>query len=124
MPVHSVELGHLILLNAEVQDTSESKLWLIRVRSPTQKLVYNPSDFAIINTDRNSDFEVESRLSLRDQSNRKLDLRLNYVFVLRPHLFTLVTHIFLDAIPSLVAPSKCRYIARISSLTRPGYLSV
>jgi vacuolar protein sorting-associated protein 13A/C len=62
MPVHSVELGHLILLNAEVQDT-----------------IFKPSDFAIINTDRNSDFEVESRLSLRDQSNRKLDLRLNYV---------------------------------------------
>lgn len=62
MPVHSVELGHLVLLNAEVQDT-----------------IFKPSDFAIINTDRNSDFEVESRLSLRDQSNRKLDLRLNYV---------------------------------------------
>lgn len=62
MPVHSVELGHLILLNAEVQDT-----------------IFNPSDFAIINTDRNSDFEIESRLSLRDQSNHKLDLRLNYV---------------------------------------------
>ncbi|KAG1757583.1 vacuolar protein sorting-associated protein 13 [Suillus lakei] len=62
MPVHSVELGHLILLNAEVQDT-----------------IFKPSDFAIINTDRNSDFEVESRLSLRDQTNRKLDLRLNYV---------------------------------------------
>ncbi|KAG2072635.1 DUF1162-domain-containing protein [Suillus decipiens] len=62
MPVHSVELDHLILLNVEVQDT-----------------IFKPSDFAIINTDRNSDFEVESRLSLRDQSNRKLDLRLNYV---------------------------------------------
>ncbi|KAG2159854.1 vacuolar protein sorting-associated protein 13 [Suillus bovinus] len=62
MPVHSVELSHLILLNAEVQDT-----------------IFKPSDFAIINTDRNSDFDVESRLSLRDQSNRKLDLRLNYV---------------------------------------------
>lgn len=24
MPVHSVELGHLVLLNVEVQDTSES----------------------------------------------------------------------------------------------------
>ncbi|KAG1749982.1 vacuolar protein sorting-associated protein 13 [Suillus paluster] len=62
MPVHSVELGHLVLLNVEVQDT-----------------IFKASDFAIINTDRNSDFEVESRLSLRDQSNRKLDLRLNYV---------------------------------------------
>jgi hypothetical protein len=24
MPVHSVELGHLVLLNAEVQDTGEA----------------------------------------------------------------------------------------------------
>lgn len=87
MPVHSVELGHLILLNAEVQDTSESKLGLIRVHSLMQELVFNPSDFAIINTDRNSDFEIESRLSLRDQNNRKLDLRLNYVFVLCPYPF-------------------------------------
>jgi hypothetical protein len=36
MPVHSVELGHLILLNAEVQDTSESKLGLIQVSSLMQ----------------------------------------------------------------------------------------
>ncbi|KAG1730516.1 vacuolar protein sorting-associated protein 13, partial [Suillus paluster] len=62
MPVHSVELGHLVLLNVDVQDT-----------------IFKPSDFAVINTGQNSDFEVESRLSLRDQSNRKLDLRLNYV---------------------------------------------
>ncbi|KAF8846387.1 vacuolar protein sorting-associated protein 13 [Paxillus ammoniavirescens] len=62
MPVHSVELGHLVLLNVEVQDT-----------------VFKPSDFAIINTDRHSDFDTEFRLSLRDQNNRKLDLRLNYV---------------------------------------------
>ncbi|KAF9229286.1 vacuolar protein sorting-associated protein 13 [Gyrodon lividus] len=62
MPVHSVELSHLVLLNVEVQDT-----------------VFKPSDFAIINTDHHSDFDTECRLSLRDQSNRKLDLSLNYV---------------------------------------------
>ncbi|KAG6381178.1 vacuolar protein sorting-associated protein 13 [Boletus reticuloceps] len=62
MPVHSVELDHLVLLNVEVQDT-----------------VFKPSDFAIINTDRHSDFDIESRLSLRDQSNRKLHLSLNHV---------------------------------------------
>ncbi|KAF9241379.1 vacuolar protein sorting-associated protein 13 [Melanogaster broomeanus] len=62
MPVHSVELSHLLLLNVEVQDT-----------------VFKPSDFAIVNADRHSDFDVESRLSLRDQNNRKLDLSLNYV---------------------------------------------
>ncbi|EIW86715.1 vacuolar protein sorting-associated protein 13 [Coniophora puteana RWD-64-598 SS2] len=62
MPVHSVELGHLVLLNVEVQDT-----------------VFKPSDFAIINTDRSSDFDIENRLSLRDPNDRKLDLKLNYV---------------------------------------------
>ncbi|KAJ7786305.1 vacuolar protein sorting-associated protein 13 [Mycena metata] len=40
MPVHSVELTHLVLLNVEVQDT-----------------VFKPSDFAIINTNQHSDFD-------------------------------------------------------------------
>ncbi|CCL98963.1 uncharacterized protein FIBRA_00971 [Fibroporia radiculosa] len=62
MPVHSVELGHLVLLNVQVQDT-----------------VFKQSEFAIINTDGNSDFDVESRLILRDSLDHKLDLRLNYV---------------------------------------------
>lgn len=43
--------------------------------------VFGPSDFAIINTERHSDFDIESRLSLRDQSNRKLHLSLKYVYV-------------------------------------------
>lgn len=62
MPVHSVELAHLVLLNVEVQDT-----------------VFKPSDFAIINTNQHSDFDIEKRLSLRDSNDRKLDLKLNYV---------------------------------------------
>ncbi|KAF9015159.1 vacuolar protein sorting-associated protein 13 [Cyathus striatus] len=62
MPVHSIELGHFVLLNITVQDT-----------------VFKPSDFAIINTDGHSDFDVENKLTLRDQLDRKLDLKLNYV---------------------------------------------
>uniref|UniRef100_A0A0W0G3E4 Putative vacuolar protein sorting-associated protein vps13 n=1 Tax=Moniliophthora roreri TaxID=221103 RepID=A0A0W0G3E4_MONRR len=62
MPVHSVELGHLVLLNVEVQDT-----------------VFKPSDFAIINTDGNTEFDIENRLVLRDQNDKKLHLKLNYV---------------------------------------------
>ncbi|KIM85199.1 hypothetical protein PILCRDRAFT_817197 [Piloderma croceum F 1598] len=62
MPVHSVELGHLVLLNLDVQDTA-----------------YKSSDFAIINTDGRSDFEIETKLSLQDSHGRKLDLKLNYV---------------------------------------------
>ncbi|KAF5375265.1 hypothetical protein D9758_000284 [Tetrapyrgos nigripes] len=62
MPVHSVELGHLVLLNVEIQDT-----------------VFKPSDFAIINTDGHSDFDVEQNLVLRDAHDRRLNLKLNYV---------------------------------------------
>ncbi|KAJ8463158.1 hypothetical protein ONZ45_g17681 [Pleurotus djamor] len=62
MPVHCVELSHLVLLNVEVQDT-----------------VFKQSDFAIINTDENSDFDFERKLSMRDARGRKLDLFLNYV---------------------------------------------
>ncbi|KAF5390329.1 hypothetical protein D9757_002946 [Collybiopsis confluens] len=62
MPVHSVELAHLVLLNIEVQDT-----------------IFKPSDFAIINTDGHGEFDIEKRLTLLDQNDRKLNLRLNYV---------------------------------------------
>ncbi|TCD71537.1 hypothetical protein EIP91_008918 [Steccherinum ochraceum] len=62
MPVHSVELRHLVLLNVSVQDTA-----------------FKPSDFAIINTDGSADFDVESKVTLRDSKDRKLDLRLNYI---------------------------------------------
>ncbi|KIM48205.1 hypothetical protein M413DRAFT_439924 [Hebeloma cylindrosporum] len=62
MPVHSVELGHFILLNVTVEDT-----------------VFKPSEFTIINTDGNSDFDIEENLTLRDQFDRKLELKLNYV---------------------------------------------
>ncbi|KAI6133067.1 vacuolar protein sorting-associated protein 13 [Pisolithus croceorrhizus] len=62
MPIHSVELGHLVLLSVEVQDT-----------------IFSPSEFAIINVDTQLEFDVESRLTVRDQNNRELHLKLNYV---------------------------------------------
>jgi vacuolar protein sorting-associated protein 13A/C len=79
MPVHSVELGHLVLLNIEVEDTGV--LWpevMINVVNENHS-VFKPSDFAIINTDGNSDFDIEKRLTVRDGSERKLDLKLNYM---------------------------------------------
>jgi hypothetical protein len=39
---------------------------------------FKPSDFSIISADAHSDFDVEKKLSLRDQKNRKLDVKLNY----------------------------------------------
>ncbi|KAF9478514.1 vacuolar protein sorting-associated protein 13 [Pholiota conissans] len=62
MPVHSVELGHFILLNVMVQDT-----------------VFKPSEFTIISTDGHSDFDIEHTLTLRDELGRSLDLKLNYI---------------------------------------------
>lgn len=62
MPIHSVELSHLVLLNVEINDTA-----------------FKASEFSIINTDGHSDFDIESRLTLQDAQGRKLDLRLNYV---------------------------------------------
>ncbi|KXN90021.1 Vacuolar protein sorting-associated protein 13 [Leucoagaricus sp. SymC.cos] len=62
MPVHSIELGHFVLLNVAIQDT-----------------VFKPSDFSIINTDGHSEFDIENRLTLRDQQGRKLELKLNYI---------------------------------------------
>ncbi|EJD47755.1 vacuolar protein sorting-associated protein vps13 [Auricularia subglabra TFB-10046 SS5] len=62
MPVHSVQLSHLVLMNVKVQDAG-----------------FKPSDFAIINTDSPSDFEIEKRLILQDAQGRKLDVRINYM---------------------------------------------
>ena len=81
MPVHSVELGHLVLLNIDVQDTGESFCQIYRYGQGSPRVVFKPSDFAIINTDGQSDFDIEHRVSLRDLNERKLDLKLNYVYV-------------------------------------------
>ncbi|KAF8516153.1 hypothetical protein BU17DRAFT_51124 [Hysterangium stoloniferum] len=62
MPVHSVELDHLVLLNINVQDTC-----------------FKPSDWVIINTGATGDFEIEKQISLQDPGDRKLNLRLNYI---------------------------------------------
>lgn len=42
---------------------------------------FKASDFAIINTDNASEFEVEKRLPVQDSQGRKLDLRINYLYV-------------------------------------------
>ncbi|OSD03423.1 vacuolar protein sorting-associated protein 13 [Trametes coccinea BRFM310] len=114
MPVHSVELGHLVLLNIHVQDT-----------------VYKPSDFAIINTDANSDFDVENKLVLRDPAGRKLDLKLNYVHypdsggsfkvqVYSPYIILNKT-----GLPFAVSPARSRVgsPAEIAGETRPDVLA-
>ena len=47
----------------------------------TLPVVFKSSDFSIINTDGSADFDIETRLTLRDEKDRKLDLKLNYVYV-------------------------------------------
>lgn len=43
-------------------------------------IAFKPSDFAIINTDGSADFDIENKLTLRDDKERKMDLKLNYVY--------------------------------------------
>ncbi|KAM5536198.1 hypothetical protein V8D89_010097 [Ganoderma adspersum] len=115
MPVHSVELGHLILLNIHVQDT-----------------VFKPSDFAIINTDGNSDFDVESKLVLRDAHGRKLDLKLNYVHYpnsggsFKVQVYTPYIVLNKTGLPFGVRPSRSTRMggtADIAGETRPDVLT-
>ena len=82
MPVHCVELSHLVLLNVEVQDTGGETCFYQRELVLMFEPVFKQSDFAIINTDENSDFDFERKLSMRDARGRKLDLFLNYVYVI------------------------------------------
>ena len=82
MPVHSVELGHLVLLNVEIQDTrSFMPINGFNLTLAYPKAEFKPSDFSIINTDGHSDFDIEKRVTLQDVKGRKLDLALNYVCV-------------------------------------------
>ena len=78
MPVHSVELGHMVLLNVTVQDTG-THLRCCTSCVLTLLQVFKPSEFSIINADGSADFDIETRLTLRDEKDRKLDLKLNYV---------------------------------------------
>ena len=79
MPVHSVELAHLVLLNVTIQDTGTLYPYTMEMMQLTRLQVYQPSDFAIINTDGHSDFEVETMLQIGDKKGGKLQLKLNYV---------------------------------------------
>ncbi|KAI0669883.1 vacuolar protein sorting-associated protein 13 [Trametes maxima] len=115
MPVHSVELGHLVLLNIHVQDT-----------------VFKPSEFAIINTDGNSDFDVENKLVLRDPSGRKLDLRLNYVHYpssggsFKVQVYSPYIVLNKTGLPFSIRPSKAARVgspAEIAGETRPDILA-
>ncbi len=44
-------------------------------------IAFKASDFSIINTDGNSDFDIEKRLTLEDAWGRKLNLKLSYMWV-------------------------------------------
>ncbi|CAL1695807.1 unnamed protein product [Somion occarium] len=114
MPVHSVELRHLVLLNVNVQDTP-----------------FKPSDFAIINTDGNSDFDVEKRVTLRDAKDRKLDLRLHYVRYpdsggcFKVQIYSPYLVINKTGLPFLVKPRSTRMgnVLDVAGETRPDVLS-
>ncbi|CAG8516340.1 7059_t:CDS:10 [Ambispora leptoticha] len=58
--LHLIELGHLLLLSVEVQDTD-----------------FRPSEWAIISTP-NEDFKIDDTLTLTDPEGLKLNLRILY----------------------------------------------
>ncbi|KAL9616260.1 MAG: hypothetical protein Q9160_008854 [Pyrenula sp. 1 TL-2023] len=60
-PVHVVELSHLLLLSADMQDT-----------------IFKPSDFSIINSNTQEDFRRETNLVAKDDSGAQLRLKLHY----------------------------------------------
>jgi vacuolar protein sorting-associated protein 13A/C len=82
MPIHSIELSHLVLLNIEINDTGSKALLRRPVKLIVSLVALKASDFSIINTDGHSDFDVENRLTLEDTRGRKLNLKLSYVCVL------------------------------------------
>ncbi|KAF8311204.1 hypothetical protein DL93DRAFT_2229838 [Clavulina sp. PMI_390] len=61
MPVHSVRLDHMVLLNIDLDGAG-----------------FKPSDFAIINPSADTEFGREKNLTLHDKEGRQMNLRLNY----------------------------------------------
>ena len=79
MPVHSVELTHLLLLNIDIQDSGLCIITYSRLYLTHILLGFGESSFGIINSDTDGDFDIEKILSLADKHGRKLDVQLNYV---------------------------------------------
>ncbi|RUP47466.1 hypothetical protein BC936DRAFT_145703 [Jimgerdemannia flammicorona] len=61
-PLHVVEIGHLLLLNIDIQDSG-----------------YRPSEFSIISTHNPEDYSLDETLILADPDGSKLNLRINNV---------------------------------------------
>lgn len=85
-------------------------------------VVFKPSEFAIINTDGHSDFDIEDSLTLRDQSDRVLNLRINYMWVCCHIHREVMLNLWLAVILSLEGHSKHKSSAHTSSSTKPGSL--
>ena len=60
-PVHVVELSHLLLMSVNMQDTP-----------------FKASEFAIINTNNENDFRREKTLTVKDNNNLELRLKIYY----------------------------------------------
>ncbi|KAK4623994.1 Vacuolar protein sorting-associated protein 13 [Fulvia fulva] len=60
-PVHVVELSHLLLMSVDMQDTP-----------------FKSSEFAIINTNNENDFRREKNITVKDNNNLELRLKVHY----------------------------------------------
>ncbi|KAH8555467.1 hypothetical protein BGW37DRAFT_419803 [Umbelopsis sp. PMI_123] len=61
-PLHVVEMGHLLLMNIHMQESA-----------------YKPSEFAIISTHDNDDLNIDDKITLLDNDNAQLTLRINSI---------------------------------------------
>jgi vacuolar protein sorting-associated protein 13A/C len=80
-PIHTVNLSHLLMLSVLVQDSgqySRCSQCASPVAYPSATTGFKQSDFAIINTDDPDDFRVENEISLKDNRNAELKLKLHY----------------------------------------------
>ena len=84
---------------------------------------FKPSDFSIINTDGRSDFDREKKLTLRDVSDRKLNLRLNYVYAHILYTPWSCSDIVTGVTRIQEGPSESKFIARTWLSIRRVYLS-
>jgi vacuolar protein sorting-associated protein 13A/C len=85
--------------------------------------VFKPSDFAIINTDGHSDFDIEKQVVLRDQNNCKLSLGLNFVYVRSVTSRIYSDNAVSENIRNPGEPSKSRSTARTLSSIKRASLS-
>ncbi|KAJ6262787.1 Vacuolar protein-sorting-associated protein [Drechslerella dactyloides] len=77
-PVHVVQLSHLLLMSIEMQDSGKATVIKKCDNPELTILAFDQSEYAIINSANSDDFKRETSLSLKDNHELSLKLRLHY----------------------------------------------